>query len=230
MTIEWTKKSILVIFSSPRRVLSSAPYSGGMRETDLIINLRTSARQTRKNSPQSIISEFLRERGLSENTVGFLTAAQLEYSQFILRTQEDIKLLSIVTAGTSNALNIADRAPTLYSGESMPYPGTINIILVTNAELLEDCYVSAVVSATEAKSGALFDLQIKSVLSGRQATGTGTDAVAVVSGRGRKIQYAGGHTQFGQLIGDAVYTGVTRALSRRRMKPHKLEQIQNALD
>ena len=230
MKIDWTKRSILMLFSFPRRVLSSAPYSGGLRETDIIVNLRTSARETRNNTPQFIISEFLRKRGLSEHAVGFLTAAQLEYSQFTLVLKDDIKLLSIVTAGTSNALNIADRTHTLYTGESIPGPGTINIILITNAELLEDCYVSAIVSATEAKSAALFDLQIKSVLSGRQATGTGTDAVAVVSGRERKIQYAGGHTQFGQLIGEAVYTGVTRSLSRQRMEPRELARIQGEID
>jgi adenosylcobinamide amidohydrolase len=230
MKIKYSKKSIVALFPESRKVLSSAPYAGGFRSTDLILNLRTSARETKKHHPEFIISDFLRKKGLIGSAVGFLTSAHLDYAQFIRLQHGDIGLLSIVTAGTSNALNITDRSATLFTGEALPKPGTINIILITNAELFEDCYVSALISATEAKTAALFDLRVKSVVSGRQATGTGTDAMAIVSGKGIRIQYAGGHTRFGQLIGEAVYTGVRNALTKQKMEAGTLATICEGLD
>jgi adenosylcobinamide hydrolase len=230
MKIEYSKKFIVASFPDPRKVLSSAPYAGGFRYTDLILNLRTNARETKKYHPEFIISDFLRKRGLAGNAVGFLTAAHLDYAQFTRLQHGDIGLLSIVTAGTSNALNITDKSATLYSGEAPLNPGTINIILITNAELFEDCYVSALISATEAKTAALFDLGVKSVVSGRQATGTGTDAVAIASGNGIKIQYAGGHTRFGQLIGEAVYIGVKNSLRKQKMAAGMLASLCEGLD
>jgi adenosylcobinamide amidohydrolase len=57
---------------------------------------------------------------------------------------------------------------------------------------------------------------IKSVITGSQATGTGTDSIVIVSGTGkRKFQYAGGHTIYGQLLGEAVYTAVKSSLSKK---------------
>ncbi len=218
MKIEYTKKSIVITFSSPRRVLSSAPYSGGFYKTDTIVNLRTSSRKTDKYSPNILISDFLKKKTLNTHAVGFLTAAQLEFAQFIYLNEKDIKIFAIVTGGASNALNIAEKSPTVFTGEAFPTAGTVNIIIITNARLSSDCYVSTVITATEAKSAALFDLQVKSVITGNQATGTGTDAVAIVSGDGMDIQYAGGHTQYGQLLGEAVYTGVKKALSRQKVK------------
>jgi adenosylcobinamide amidohydrolase len=245
MKIEYSPKSIVVLFPSPRKVLSSAPFAGGFRTADAIVNLRTSAQETKKRDAGEILGSFLRTSRLGGRAVGFLTSAHLEYAQFVRLQHEDTILLAIVTAGTSNALNITDRNETPYTGvapctsdtnvkdrdvkdRDVPgteaadmdvpgmKPGTINIILLTNAELLDECCVSAVISATEAKSAALFDLGVRSVISGRQATGTGTDAVAVVSGGGMRYRFAGGHTVFGQLIGEAVYTGVKNSLLKRR--------------
>jgi len=230
MKIEHTGKCIVMFFSSPRRVLSSAPYSGGFTTTDLIVNIRTSAKEMLLNPPEVIISNYLRKRSLSQRAVGFLTAAQLEYAQFVYLYENDIKILAITTAGTSNALNITEKTPTIYTGEAFTVPGTINIIIITNVHLLNDCCVSSVITATEAKSAALFDLKIKSVSSDRQATGTGTDAVAVVSGNGKTIQYAGGHTKYGQLLGEAVYTGVKGALTKRKVDYDRLPVICKEFD
>ena len=66
-------------------------------------------------------------------------------------------------------------------------PGTINVIILTNMQLAPRAQTRAVISATEAKSAALQDLDIRSSYSpGYQATGTGTDEVLVVEGRGQE--------------------------------------------
>ncbi|MGQ9614895.1 MAG: adenosylcobinamide amidohydrolase [Spirochaetota bacterium] len=216
MKIFHTSDYILLSFSHPLRTLSSSVFNGGFTRAENIVNLKTTAQVILNNTPETLIQAFIREKNISQLTVGLLTAAPMKYAQFILRTERDISVLAVVTAGVSNALNISERTKTPYSGESVTNSGTINIIVITNANLLEDCMVSSIIGATEAKAAALFDLNIKSVITGNQATGTGTDSIVIVSGTGeKKIQYAGGHTLYGQLLGDAVYTAVKSSLSKK---------------
>jgi adenosylcobinamide amidohydrolase len=220
MQITHSTKSVVIDLGSTKRVLSSAPFSGGFRVSDTIVNIRTNAEQMRNNSPEMLITEFLTSEGLNLSSVGLLTAAKLEYCQFVFRKENGIKILAVVSAGTSNALNASEKSPTEYTGEVRVPPGTINTILITDALLLDECMVASVIMATEAKSAALFDLGVKSIATGNQATGTGTDAIVIVSGDGRKMKYAGGHTKYGQLLGESVYTGVQKAL-KREIHPHE---------
>jgi hypothetical protein len=72
-------------------------------------------------------------------------------------------------------------------------------------------------SATEAKTSALQDLDIRSTYSPlvNQATGTGTDNIIVVGGKGDLIDNTGGHTKMGELIAKAVYEGVREAIYKQ---------------
>lgn len=72
----------------------------------------------------------------------------------------------------------------------------------------------AMISATEAKSAALQDLDIRSSYSPalNPATGTGTDNILVVQGDGPVVEATGGHTKMGELLAKAVYEGVTEAV------------------
>ena len=96
-------------------------------------------------------------------------------------------------------------------------PGTINIILLTNMKLTPRAMARAIITATEAKTAAMQDLDIRSSVSPAksQATGTGTDEVLVVEGRGKRIDDAGGHCKLGELIATAVYDGVKEAVYRQ---------------
>jgi hypothetical protein len=75
----------------------------------------------------------------------------------------------------------------------------------------------AIISATEAKTAALMDLDIRSSYSSRlhRATGTGTDNIIVVRGTGIEIDAAGGHSKLGELIAKAVYQGVREAIFKQ---------------
>ena len=235
MNIEHTEKYISVFFSSPRRVLSSAVVGGGASKATAIINLRTTSEEAHSHKPETLIRNFLKDKQLTAPAVGLLTAAPMEHAQFVYVEEKGIKVLSIVTAGVSNALNISDRSFTDFTGESGedpwdedPWdenPGTINIINITNASLQNDCMVSSVITTTEAKSAALFDLKIKSVATGKQATGTGTDSVVIVCGDKINIKYAGGHTLFGQLLAYAACTGIKNSLLKKTDRKRDLKAI-----
>ena len=99
--------------------------------------------------------------------------------------------------------------------EGMFYePGTINIILLTNMKLSSRAMARAIITATEAKTAVLQDLDVRSSVSPdrSQATGTGTDEVLVVEGKGTRLDIAGGHCKLGELIAKAVYDGVKEAV------------------
>ena len=96
--------------------------------------------------------------------------------------------------------------------------GTINIILLTNATLSDGAMARAIITATEAKTAALQDLDARSTFTPQnQATGTGTDNIIGVSGKelGQTIRCTGGHTKMGELIGVSTKIAVAEAIKKQ---------------
>ena len=123
-----------------------------------------------------------------------------------------MEVYALVTAGVqSNAMRMSKDTGLYYE------PGTINIIILPNMMLSPRALTRAIVSATEAKSAALLDLDIRSSYNRKyyRATGTGTDNMIVVQGDGTKIDSSGGHTKMGELIAKAVYSGVKEAIFKQ---------------
>jgi ABC-type Fe3+-hydroxamate transport system substrate-binding protein/adenosylcobinamide amidohydrolase len=122
---------------------------------------------------------------------------------------KDMTVYALVTAGVeSNAMRMSVDEGPFYE------PGTINIVLLTNMKLSPRAMARAIITATEAKTAALQDLDVRSSGSpdGSQATGTGTDEVLVVEGKGIRVDNAGGHCKLGELIARAVYDCVREAV------------------
>jgi ABC-type Fe3+-hydroxamate transport system substrate-binding protein/adenosylcobinamide amidohydrolase len=137
-----------------------------------------------------------------------------------------MRVFALVTAGVrSNAVRMAEDIGAYYE------PGTINMLILTNMRLTPRAMNRAVISATEAKTAALQDLDIRSSYTGltNPATGTGTDNIIVVQGTGPRIDNAGGHTKMGELIARAAYAGVREAVFKqngivaRRHLVHRLD-------
>ena len=99
-------------------------------------------------------------------------------------------------------------------GKCVEALGTVNLILVTNAALSEAAMARAIITATEAKTAAFQDLNIKSTYSPHlQATGTGTDNIIVVSGKmGKPLRMTSSHAKMSELIGFATKAAVEQAL------------------
>jgi iron complex transport system substrate-binding protein len=124
----------------------------------------------------------------------------------------DLSVYALVTAGVKgNAVRMS-----MDEGRFVE-PGTINVILMANRKLMPRAMARAIISATEAKTAALQDLDVRSGPNPQrwQATGTGTDEVLVVEGRGGRIDNAGGHCKLGELVAKAVYEGVREAVYRQ---------------
>lgn len=117
-----------------------------------------------------------------------------------------------VTAGVnSNAMRMGRDKGRFYE------PGTINVIIMSNMQMSSRAMTRAIITATEAKTAALLDMDIRSSYrnGAYRATGTGTDDVAVIQGTGQVLEATGGHTKLGELIAKAVYKGVKKAIAKQ---------------
>ncbi|MFZ5447789.1 MAG: adenosylcobinamide amidohydrolase [Thermodesulfobacteriota bacterium] len=146
------------------------------------------------------------------NTSFLFTGADMANLSVQQSTFKDIKVYALVTAGVeSNALRLSQDEGKFYE------PGTINIILLTNCRLSPRALSRVLVTATEAKTAGLQDLDIRSSEHPLtfQATGTGTDNIIAVEGRGPAIDNVGGHSKLGELVGRSVYQGVREAVAKQ---------------
>ncbi|MFH2066293.1 MAG: adenosylcobinamide amidohydrolase [Pseudomonadota bacterium] len=151
--------------------------------------------------------------GRDEKNTSFLfTGADMDNLSIQQESFKEMTVHALVTAGVEgNAMRMARDEGLFYE------PGTINIIIMTNMRLTARAMTRAIITATEAKTAALLDMDIRSSFgSGAyRATGTGTDNVMVVEGTGIQIDNAGGHTKLGELIARAVYAGVQEAVDKQ---------------
>jgi ABC-type Fe3+-hydroxamate transport system substrate-binding protein/adenosylcobinamide amidohydrolase len=146
----------------------------------------------------------------SEKLSLLLTGADMTHLSIQRQVFNTLTVHALVTAGvTSNAMRMSQDSGLFYE------PGTINVILLTNMQLTPRAMSRAVITATEAKTAALADMDVRSSYRPRQfqATGTGTDNMVVVQGRGPRLNLSGGHTKLGELIAKAVYSGVQAAVA-----------------
>ncbi len=148
-----------------------------------------------------------------EKTSCFLiTGANMDHLAVRRVAYRKLAVTALVTAGVQgNALRMAADQGFFYE------PGTINIILLPNCRFTQRAMARAVVTATEAKTAALEDLDIRSSQQPLlyQATGTGTDNIIVAAGKGIVIDQTGGHTRMGELIANAVYDAVQEAIGKQ---------------
>ncbi len=122
----------------------------------------------------------------------------------------EIRLGVLATAGVeTNAVRVGHDPGGFWE------PGTINLIILSSRHLSAAAMCQMIIVATEAKTAALQDLDVRSSYSGKAATGTGTDNIIVVAGEGAPATMAGPHTKLGELTGRAVYQAVIDAVEKQ---------------
>lgn len=162
-----------------------------------------------------------------DSTSILITGADMNHLAMGRERFKDLEVTAFVTAGvSSNAMRMGRDIGHFY--ESSLKPGTINIILLANRQMSKRAMTRAIITATEAKTAALLDMDIRSSYSNSayRATGTGTDNVAVVQGTGPVVENAGGHTKMGELIAKSVYKGVRQAIAKQNRITEKRNLFQ----
>jgi len=220
-----TRKTLIVDLGGLRSVLSSAPRAGGITRAKYILNHQVAAKPIGRDNrglgagarcadPARTLSKLAISLGIRDKFVGLMTAVSLADLVTVRETYDQIWVEGFITVGTSNAVRAGEPVTPRQRTNSSTHPGTINLILVTNARLSASAMVGLVQVATEAKTAVLLRAKVKSWTGRPGATGTGTDAVVVVSGNGPPLRYSGTHTIIGALVGRVIGTAVTAGLAR----------------
>ena len=216
-------KSIVLVFSGPRKVLSTSLYNGGYHEDfEAVFNrdmTQGSGMPCESFAPTYVESmKIVAERlGLApELTSGMGTAAHMENASIVSRSYKELTVTAIVTGGVeTNGGRVGD--PASYYKTAEKKCGTINIMLVIDADLPPGILARALVTCTEAKTAALQELMASSRYSTGLATGSGTDQTIVVANSESPLFFegAGKHSKLGELIGLAVMAAVKEALKKQ---------------
>ena len=177
-----------------------------------------------ERSREQLMQSIGRDR---TDTSLLFTGADMDNLSIQRRQYKEMSVYAVVTAGVrSNAVRMAEDVGAYYE------PGTINMIILANRQLSPRAMNRAIISATEAKTAALQDLDIRSSYTPmtNPATGTGTDNIIVVQGAGTRIDNAGGHSKMGELIARAAYAGVQEAIFRQNGVTSRRHLVQRLKD
>jgi iron complex transport system substrate-binding protein len=211
---DFTHKTLVIDFKKPLSVVSTLE---GERSNIQTIGNHFSPPQYwamgHDNSLEGLRNQIYSVIGQDEKKSSFLfTGADMDNLSIKLETFKEMQVYALVTAGVqSNAMRMSKDEGLYYE------PGTINAIIMTNMKLTSSAMTRAVITATEAKTAALSDMDIRSSYhpGAYQATGTGTDNILVVEGSGVQLENSGGHTKLGELIARTVYAGVQEAVGKQ---------------
>lgn len=212
--IRQTEKYMLLTFHQTMQALSSCVLNGGLQQVRHVLNLRVIDDDTVVEDPAVTLLNQCAELGLTEKCLGMMTAAPMDTFRHHTCWFGELYFSAFVTTGLANARRAGDLADVnvVDSGCALP-AGTINLVVSTNASLAQSAMVEALMVATEAKAAVLQALHVKSAKSGAIATGTGTDAMAVVSDpQGVPLRYVGKHVVAGEMLARAVIGALTKSL------------------
>ncbi len=215
---DFVNRTLVIDFNTPQKVVSTLD---GAREGILSVGNHYSPPQCwqigHRRGLNGVRDSVLGITGKDAQTASFLyTGADMNNLSIRKEAYREMEVHALVTAGVrSNAVRMSRDLGNYYE------PGTINILIMTNMRLTDRAMTRAVISATEAKSAALSDMDVRSAYRPAlyAATGTGTDNVLVVQGSGlgspMGIDNAGGHSKMGELVARAVHAGVTEAVLKQ---------------
>ncbi|MFD1205663.1 MULTISPECIES: adenosylcobinamide amidohydrolase [Sporosarcina] len=208
---QFTVSKEFVAFQSrqPLKTLSSAVHNPGMGWYRTFVNRHVDQNYNIADAKQENANYLERHGFHLTETVGMMTAVMTEHVEIGEYEADFGSILIAVTAGVGNAVD----ASKAIERERENRIGTINTWVIMNGQLTEEAFIQAMITATEAKTKALQNENIKDPLTGTIATGTSTDSLLVAATQtGEMLSYAGPVSPLGKLIGHGVYDCTIRAL------------------
>jgi adenosylcobinamide hydrolase len=199
VNLSWPDHALLATLPAAHRCLSSAVLGGGLATARHWLNLQVPHDYVRTD-PDAHLAEVARANGLDpDEVVGMLTAADVRAG--VRRDRGPAS--AVATVGIGQPLAAAGRRP-----RPLPHIGTINVFVVFRHGLTDAALVTAVQTATEAKTQALADAGVRALNHHGPATGTATDAICVATPPGGDAAFAGPATAIGAAIAHAVHGAV----------------------
>jgi len=208
------RDNVLALLSEQNLVtVSSAIFNGGFKLVKAVLNVGVPEGYNDRSlhlDPLDLITSSAAKLGLTEDYLAMITAAKIKNYSLVSKKSDDFSVSVAATAGCSHGES---------SGEEMSVQeiaGTINIIVLIDGNPTEGCMVASLITATEAKSAALRDFDVRSRYTGDSATGSITDSVTMAStSQGKRINYGGPASKLGKLVGYCTRKAVTEALIKQ---------------
>ncbi|XRP96546.1 adenosylcobinamide amidohydrolase [Methanocaldococcus sp. 16A] len=221
-------KTLIIEFDKRRRVLSTregfkvVKYVGNHSIPEIFWD--------KVHNYKDYENQVLNKIGVKKEDIALLsTGADMDNLAIAKEKFDEFYVIAFTTAGAKyNAIRLGDEEADYIEKDFKTYKiengkliskeeiGTVNIILITNANLTDGAMARAIITITEAKTNAFQELDIRSTKYPElQATGTGTDNVIVVGGFGRGVDYTGGHTKIGEMMAKVVKRSVKEALIKQ---------------
>lgn len=213
--IIFSKQSISFHSAIPLKTLSSSTFSEGNGWFKHFIN-------------RYVEDDFYTEKELNQDTRQFITELGYEPADSVVtytsvnlnnRAVQSVytdlfSLLVVVTAGVSHAVDASLGSEHL--GDKQSDVGTINTWIFIDGKLSDYTFVEAIVTATEAKTKALQDENVKDKVTQTTATGNPTDNILIASTqRGEFIRQAHSTSPLGAKMGEVVYHSIRKALKQK---------------
>jgi iron complex transport system ATP-binding protein len=194
--------------AAPLRVLASSVVGGDLDVTRHVVNMHV-RRGYDSADPGADLHAFGRGLGITEPFVGLMTAAWTHEARIVWEEADGVRAGAAATVGLGVPVAAGVTPPVAWQ------PSTINVVVVLDAELERAAAVNGVITATEAKVGALAEAGIVTA-EGVPATGTVTDAVVLAwTDRGPRVPYLGPGTVAGWCLARAVRQAVLLGIPRR---------------
>ena len=187
--------------------LSSAAVGGGLCRAGWVLNIGVDSGYRRTDLADHA-AEVVAGLDLPGQGVALFTAADVNRPT---RSAGDGVTVH-ATVGVSHPTWAAPGDPVagdpVKSGEALPEPGTINVVVQVPVALSGGAAVNAVITATEAKTQALIE-------AGIDGTGTATDAIVVVwpSAAEHSERFTGPRSLWGERIARCVHAAVREGLA-----------------
>jgi adenosylcobinamide amidohydrolase len=201
-------EAVVVTAARSLTVLSSAVVGGGPGRARAIVNLHVDQHCPWSDAARRL-DAFATRRGLPAPRVGLLTAAWTERAQVVARSTRGLSALVVATVGLGNVV-AAGWSP----AATTPTPGTINTIVVVDADVEPAALVNLALTVTEVKTLVLVAAGL-CCEDGRAASGTSTDAVVVAAtGRGPAVRFGGPISDAGWVVARATRTALAEGVRR----------------
>jgi len=193
---------------APLSVLGSAVVGGDLDATQHVVNMHVSCDYASAD-PGADLRAFARRLGILDPFVGLMTAAWTDRASVAWEEADGIRAGVVATVGLSRPTAAGVCSPVAWQ------PSTINLIAILDARLERGAAVNGIITATEAKVGALVEAGVVTA-EGVQATGTVTDAVVIAwTGCGPRAPYLGPGTIAGWCLARAARRAVLEGIPAR---------------
>jgi adenosylcobinamide amidohydrolase len=213
--VKFIIKDNVLAFTSPDGfdIVSSAIFNGGSKHVKNVLNIGVPPGYSDialHMDPMELITLSAAKLDIRKDYLAMVTAANVHNFSLVSQKTDEFSVVVAATAGCSHGES---------SGEEIKVTeitGTINIIVFIDGAPVESCMVASVITATEAKSAALHDFDVRSRYTGDLATGSITDSVTVATtNKGIPIVLGGPASKLGQVVGHCARQAVTEALLRQ---------------